>query len=144
MAHYKNLGSYVSESTLLRAGFPNLEGSYSTQFDINGKRGVLYNGCFLNYFNEKLELGSLEYDFVNLVVIGVKRKSNKKVMRDVKEGDYKVDYYFGVYHRKSNDIRDSLEIKELIKNSKAIVKRKNRISLKNLEERMKQELEKLK
>ncbi len=65
-------------------------------------------------------------------------------MRDVKEGDYKVDYYFGVYHRKSNDIRDSLEIKELIKNSKAIVKRKNRISLKNLEERMKQELEKLK
>ena len=97
MVYYRPLCLYVSEETLSIAGFSNLEGSHSMTFDVKGGEGAIYHGCFLNYFNK-----NSEFDFLNIVVIGVRRKDNQKI-----------DYYFGTYHRKTNDINDSLEVEEL-------------------------------
>jgi len=127
MVYYRPLCLYVSEETLSIAGFSNLEGSHSMTFDVKGGEGAIYHGCFLNYFNK-----NSEFDFLNIVVIGVRRKDNQKI-----------DYYFGTYHRKTNDINDSLEVEELKKNSKDFIRRKNRIALRDLESRIERELKKL-
>ena len=122
MVYYRPLCLYVSEKNLARAGFSNLEGSHSMFLNIDGKEAALYHGCFQNYFNERT-------DFINIVVVGVRRKNREKI-----------DYYFGAYHREDHEIGGTEEINELLERGKQIIKRKNRIALSSLEKRIEEEL----